>query len=174
MDKIASRYFAVINPILLEVENAPEQEVSLPIHPDRPEEKARKFTVRDKFYISASDAKELKKGEEIRLKDLYNIRILEIEDNIVHGVFVDFKRLLKKKIQWIPIDQAIRLKVYVPMELMDEHGNIVKDSMRIEHGYVESNVTMEKVGNIVQFERYGFCKLEKISDDGVEAVYAHN
>ncbi len=174
VDKIANRYFAVTNPILLEVENAPEREVSLPVHPDRPEEKTRKFTVGGKFYISASDAKELKRGEEIRLKDLYNIRILEIEDNIVHGAFVDFKRLLKKKIQWIPINQAIKLKVYVPMELIDEHGNIVKDSMRIERGYVESNVTMEKVGSIVQFERYGFCRLEKLSDDSVEAVYAHS
>ncbi|RLG63931.1 glutamate--tRNA ligase [archaeon] len=174
VDKIANRYFAVINPILLEVENAPEREISLPIHPDKPEEKVRKFTVGDQFYISALDAKGLKRGEEIRLKDLYNIKIVDFRDSVVRGVFVDFKRLLKKKIQWVPIDQAIKLKVYVPMELIDEHGNIVRESMKTEYGYVESNVTREKVGNIVQFERYGFCRLEKISKENVEAVYAHD
>ncbi|MEM4675276.1 MAG: glutamate--tRNA ligase, partial [Nitrososphaerota archaeon] len=87
LDPIAKRYFLVPDPILVEVEGAPELHVELPYHPSEPLGK-RSVHTGNKFYIPRKDVQGLKEGDVLRLKHLYNISIREVTKDSVKATFV--------------------------------------------------------------------------------------
>ena len=74
IDSITNRYFFVPNPVVLFVKNISEEKVCEPLlHPEHPKKGTRKLTAGNLFLISKSDYDLIKKGEEFRLKDLFNV-----------------------------------------------------------------------------------------------------
>ncbi|MGC9005274.1 MAG: glutamate--tRNA ligase [Candidatus Micrarchaeia archaeon] len=185
LDPSAKRFFFVKNPVLLEVENTKPGRVLLKDHPGS-EEKTRAFDITREFYISESDAKNLKKGEKIRLKDLFNIEIVEkskekipsCESSMacaqlctIKAKTVETKEMPPLKIHWLPKDEILPCRVLVPHDLFNEDGKYNKNSLVTDEGFCEKNVEKLNAGDIIQFERYGFCRLDKKGKE-MEFIYS--
>lgn len=146
IDKIANRYYFVENPVELEIKNMPKiKDVELNIHPDKKEK--RKLKV-GKIFISKEDFDNFK-GKEVRLLHLFNIKI----DNKGKCEFTSLDNKDIPKIQWV--SEGLKVK-------------ILMDNAKWINGLADSGISGIKVGDIIQFERNFFCKLDKINKDVYE------
>ena len=150
VDKTANRYFFIPNPIKIRVKNIPLRKVGIPLHPEHKEKKLREFSLSNTFYVDAEDFKKYH-GQEVRLKDLCNIKLGE------ESVFEGFGLKAIPKIQWLPAG-------YLPVRVM-KPGGLIK-------GYGELNLKKAKAGDVVQFERFGFVRIEK-TGQSIVAIFAH-
>jgi glutamyl-tRNA synthetase len=152
IDPQANRYFFVADPVEIEIENLPEErEVLIPKNPNTGEK--RVLLGEKVVYVSRDDFEKLN-GDNVRLKDFCNVILGK------RAKFVSYELLEAKKgrniIHWLPKSFSKKCKVL---------GD------RIWEGYAERGVEKE-VGRVVQFERFGFCKIEKANDE-IVAIYTH-
>lgn len=145
IDSIADRYFFVPNPMKIKV-SVDAKFVSAKIHPDRKD--MRKVPVTKFVYIDSEDFK-ANKGQEVRLKDLANVKLDKVAKTL------DSKDTSVQKLQWAPTSG-------VKVEIVMVDGSVV-------NGIGEPLVAKVKVGKIVQFERFGFARCEKKN----RFVFAH-
>jgi len=159
LDPVAPRYFFVPAPVLLTVKGAPEKEAKLHKHPGDEKMGFRTMKGSGTFYISRADADMLKVGDVFRLKDLYNVKVEAMGEDGLAGSYEGDAPLPEKKVQWVN-EQGIRASVMVPGDLLLENGGFNPYSMRIDEGLVEPDAGKLELGARVQFERYGFCRLD--------------
>ncbi len=150
IDKEANRYFFIPNPKRIVVKGLKTKKLNVPLHPEQ-KRGFRSFSLTETFYIDDKDF-EAYKGLEVRLKDLANIKL----GNISKYTGTELKAL--PKIQWVPAKN-------VPVRVLMPTGEI--------KGYGEVNLSKVKVGSEVQFERFGFVRIEKIVKSGINAVFTH-
>jgi glutamyl-tRNA synthetase len=159
LDPITRRLYFIPNPIRLIVHGTSPKEIKLKFHPqfDLGE---RSLKVGRVFYISEQDTCQLKKGEKIRLKGLYNIEIKRIAKEGIWGNHLSEKLLPGlKRIQWVPEDYT-RLEVLQPKEIFI-NNKYNDDSLKTITGYAEKEIEKIATNEIVQFERFGFCRIER-------------
>lgn len=156
LDPIANRYFFVPDPLELVVEGVPEvRRVEVPLHPSFLERGKRSIQVqweggKVKVRISRRDAHLLREGQVFRLMGLMNVRVRD------GGLeFAGFEVAPVPKIQWVS-EPSIEVRVLRP------EGE--------ERGLAEPSLLQEK-GQAVQFERYGFVKIESLQPPTV--IYTH-
>ena len=158
IDPVANRYFFVWDPVELEVEGAEPKIAKAPIHPTR--EGLREIPAGTKVWITKNDAESLKEGERLRLKDLYNIEVISILPLQVKFIGTDMDLVKKDKgriIHWAPLD-GLTVRVLSPEREFIGIG---------ERG-------MEKeVDKVVQFERFGFVRIDSVNGDEVVAYFTH-
>ncbi len=161
LDPISERYFFVSSPVKLKVISAPSMAVRLKKHPDK-ELGERVVETTEDFFISSKDAENLEKGTDFRLKDLYNVKLVEKGVDLV-AEFVGKEVGPGPKIQWVASNKnkPVHVKILVPQSLVDDSGSVIEDSLSFDEGYCESSCSELKEGQIVQFERYGFCRLDE-------------
>jgi len=140
----SNRYFFVRNPIRIKIKGAPKQQARLPLHPNIAKG-YRKFETAEQFYITKEDYEQLSEGKIYRLMNLLNFT--KNKELHFHSLKLNAK-LKAKLIHWLPCQQLIKTKV------------LLLDSNYAE-GLAEPNIKKLKEGSIVQFERFGFCKLIK-------------
>lgn len=169
LDPVAKRYFFVDNPVKLTVEDAPKLIVKLRHHPDA-ELGYREVRTGDKFYIPRGDLVET--NNLIRLKDLYNVKILEVGDDEAIGRFAgrDLQEGLSK-VQWTT-DQNVPIEVQVP-DLIYKDGRLNEHSLIVVKGYGEYACKELQVGEHVQFERFGFCRIDQKTESSIVACFTH-
>ncbi len=143
VDPVSKRYFFVPEPVKIDVEDAPRRTVTLALHPDN-KMGSRRITTSGVFYVPKGDAK-----GEFRLKDLYNIKMVRRGKAIYHGD--ELKDI--PKVQWVT-DENVKVKVLKPEGMVPGLG--------------EKDISTVKSGEIVQFERFGFCR----KDNGI-FVFCH-
>jgi glutamyl-tRNA synthetase len=173
IDPQCIRLFFVNDPVELHIKNiGSSNEIILKNHPNK-DFGFRKVKVSNSFYISGEDAVKLNVGDEIRLMELYNIKIVEIrsEDHskllIANSIGDELKQTIPK-IQWVAKDNIVPFKVMIARQLyIGEVYNI--DSLKISEGFAEAYVSTLKYGTIFQFVRFGFCRL----DENNTAIFAH-
>jgi glutamyl-tRNA synthetase len=157
LDPKVNRYFFVPEPVELQVKGVPEvREARIRLHPSFRERGERRIPVdwRDgvvRVWIPAKDAGTLKPGEVFRLMGLMNVRMVAGGE----GEFAGFEVAPVPKIQWVS-EPSLEVTVLKP------EG--------VERGRAEPALLEEKSA-MVQFERYGFVKIEGLHP--VLAVYAH-
>ncbi|MHA1506234.1 MAG: glutamate--tRNA ligase [Candidatus Asgardarchaeia archaeon] len=167
IDKKANRYFFINDPILISVKGLPfeEVEVKVPLHPDFKDRGFRKIRVsaykgETKLYITREDWGLLKEGDLIRLKEFMNIRI---KDKGKLLTTYDSKELKEKEIariiHWVPYEENVDVEVLMP-------------DGKIASGYGEIGISDAKVGDVVQFERFGFVKIHSV-EPKVFCYYGH-
>ncbi|ADG13488.1 glutamyl-tRNA synthetase [Methanocaldococcus infernus ME] len=158
IDKEAKRFFFVWNPVKMLVEGSEEREVKIRLHPEVDygyrvlKFKGSAYVVRD----------EMEEGRFYRLMELFNVVVEEVGD-IVKAKYHsdDFKEARKNKakiIHWIPTEETKRVKVLMP-------------DGEVKEGLAEINFNPE-VGEIIQFERFGFCRVDDVGDV-ITCCYAH-
>ncbi|HLC77469.1 MAG TPA: glutamate--tRNA ligase [archaeon] len=149
IDKTADRYFFIPNPKRITVKGLKIKKIMVPLHPEE-KHGFRSFALSNTFFIDDKDF-DAYKGLEIRLKDLCNIKLGNISE------FTSAELKAVPKIQWVPA-RHVSVRVVMPQ------GEI--------KGYGEPSLSKVKPGSIVQFERFGFVRLEKMGKT-IVAVFAH-
>ncbi len=158
IDPIANRYFFVWDPVELEIEGAEPKVAKAPLHPSRGG--MREIPAGTKVLVCRNDVDTLGEGERLRLKDLYNIRITSIQPLTAKFIGTDMDLVKKEKariIHWVPLD-GLRVKVLSP------DGEYT--------GAGERGIEKE-LGNVVQFERFGFVRIDSVRDDEIVAYFTH-
>ncbi len=165
IDPQCRRLFFVKDPVELQVLGAVSKEVVLRNHPNNIDLYVRKVQVSNSFYISREDALEFfNTGTEFRLIELFNVKIVEIKSDSQNQVFVaiqtgDEMKQSTPKIQWVAKEDAYPYKIIIARELYrGEEYN--KDSLEIVDGVAESFVSSLNRGTMIQFVRFGFCRID--------------
>jgi glutamyl-tRNA synthetase len=172
IEPVSIRVFFVKDPVELIILGASPREIILRNHPSL-DLGSRKIQVRHSVYISQADAIGLSPGNEMRLIELYNIRIDDIKKErekltIVGSYSGNEIKPDVAKIQWVAKDDARAFEILVPKELyLGENYNV--DSLEIWKGVCESYAAVLKPDSKVQFVRMGFCRI----DHSGLAIYTH-
>ncbi len=162
LDPKASRYFFVEDPVKLSIKGAPETHVKNPLHPSYKERGAREYTLTPDssgnitVYISKKDSEELSDGETIRFMNLFNVGIKK--DALgVSAEYVPGKILDVKKVQWVsePLEA----------ELVTPEGTV--------KGLCEKACSSVNIGEVIQFERVGFARLDSKSEGKMVFYFGH-
>jgi len=171
IDPIAKRYFFVPNPVHLIVTDAPKKTATISFHPRTSDLGSRTIQTKKSFFISASDVNELDSSSVFRLKDLFNVKVDTIEENSVIGSFAGEDLISDSlKIQWVT-EEYLPLMVLVPDVLM-KNGRFNEKSLTKVEGFAEPAVSKINNDEIVQFERFGFVRIEK-EHNHIHAFFTH-
>jgi glutamyl-tRNA synthetase len=170
IDPTARRYFFVKDPVKLVVEDAPSKEKSIGFHPTDKKLGSRIIKTGKTFFVPNADMEKIKTGDVFRLKDIFNVKIKEKNDTI----FAEYEgeELIPEsaKIQWTT-DNFVKMKVFVP-HLLFEGDKYNPDSLETVQGFAEKAVSSIKAGEVIQFERFGFVRIEN-TDNQVTGFFAH-
>lgn len=159
LDPAANRYYFVADPVRVEIKNAPDKIVTDSLlHPDKSEAKKYELDGKNLYvYIAGSDAKDLRKDDNVRLMHLFNIKITKIGEKYIEADYAGNDKDAKK-LHWVPANspRAI-LHVFGPVFQNDEFN---RNSLMVKEGLVEPYASNIQEGERVQFERMGFAILE--------------
>jgi glutamyl-tRNA synthetase len=158
LDPITPRYFFVPNPIMLEIQESPHVKVKLKNHPDK-ELGERDVITEGLFYVPRQDIESLNKDNIIRLLGLYNVKILSLSPTKIVGQYYgkDLKEDVKK-VQWVS-DGYIEFSVMITDQLL-LNNEFNKNSLKIIKGYAERACSKLKPNDMIQFMRFGFCRID--------------
>jgi len=172
LDAQSDRYFFVPEPFELKVKNVPKAfTAKLPLHPEHPERGFREYTVTPVgdeqaviFWIAKKDAANAEAGKIIRLMELFNVKVEQTKLYSVEAVFASaaYEEARKAKAQlihWIPVNGDVPCRVVMP------------DAAVIE-GIAESACERLKPNTVIQFERFGFVRVDEIAPK-LTVYYAH-
>jgi len=161
LDPAANRYFFVQNPIELTVRRIPEEYmVRLNLHPEYPERGFREYTIKPEgnehaaaFWVSKKDIDTTKTGSMIRLMELFNVKIEKVssysaEASFVSNAYEEAKKGKAPLIHWIPVGEDMPCQVVMPDAAMSE-------------GIAEKTCKQLKQNTVIQFERFGFVRIDK-------------
>ncbi|MCW3983257.1 MAG: glutamate--tRNA ligase [Candidatus Bathyarchaeota archaeon] len=171
LDASSNRYFFVAAPVELKVVGLPKAFVAkLPLHPEHPERGVRQYTISASgdekavsLWIAQKDAEAMLQDQTIRLMELFNIQIQSKTETCVTAAFAsesyeDVRKLKVQLIQWIPKGSEY------PAEVVQQDATVTK-------GYSELACKKLKPDDIIQFERYGFVRVDEVGEKLV-AYYA--
>jgi glutamyl-tRNA synthetase len=172
LDPTTDRYFFVHSPIELTVKQIPKTfKTRLHLHPDRPERGFREYTIEPQgddnsasFWVSKNDVDSSKIGNIIRLMELFNVEIEKVDAYSAQASFISesYEEVRKTKahlIHWIPVKEGMPCQVVMP-------------DATIAEGIAESTCKQLKPNNVIQFERFGFVRIDKVNTK-LAAYYAH-
>lgn len=171
LDPRANRYFFIDNPKRLRVYGVPDRfEAKIPLHPDDPDRGYRRFEVNPKdriveLWVSGRDMAGFKEGLEVRLKGLFNIKIEELSSDKVEAQYTtkEYEYAKERKLQlihWLLHNTSVATTVIMP------------DASEIK-GLSEELCAELKPDDIVQFERFGFVRIDRVEKDSLICYYAH-
>ncbi|MBI4150248.1 glutamate--tRNA ligase [Candidatus Woesearchaeota archaeon] len=148
----AYRYFFIEDPVEVVIEGAPmQEEIELDLHPNN-KKGGRWFRTHDKFYLAASDVETFKEGELYRLMDCLNFR--------KKGKKLVFDSLEYEKYK----ENGARIMHWLPAQKDLVEVEVVMDGYSVRKGLGEPGMKNIEVDQVVQLERFGFCRLD---DDSV-------
>jgi glutamyl-tRNA synthetase len=167
IDATTVRRSFVADPVRVDVDGYPFDlsHVTLPNHPDRPELGERTVVAGPSFYLARRDLA-AHVGEEIRLKDLVNVRLeggAMPAAGAVRATFTSRENRKLPRLQWVGVDGAL------PVDLLGVEGDHTR-------GLGESALSSAAPGDVVQFERVGFVRVETDWAPGstpLRVVYGH-
>jgi glutamyl-tRNA synthetase len=182
LDASSDRYFFVTDPIELKIINIPKVFTSkLPRHPEKPEQGFREYIITpDKdatanFWVSKKDEIHIEQGKIIRLMELFNIEItkvdkqatidaiepklMTIEAKYSSEAYEDARKIKAQLIHWIPKGTEF------PCEIILQNAQTII-------GFTENESKKIKPNTVIQFERFGFTRVDKVNQK-LLAYYAH-
>jgi glutamyl-tRNA synthetase len=170
LDPVSDRYFFVSEPTMLKVKYIPKIfRAKLPLHPEKPERGFREYTVTPNregavFWIAKRDADAAEVGNVLRLMELFNVKIESVNADSVEASFAseayeEARKAKAKLIHWIPKGEEYSCSVVMPDAAVNE-------------GVAESACKKLKPDAVIQFERFGFVRVDQ-NDARLTAYYAH-
>ncbi|EDO15846.1 hypothetical protein Kpol_507p8 [Vanderwaltozyma polyspora DSM 70294] len=188
IDPVCPRLTAVVDPVKihLEGEDAPQSaKVEMkPKHPKNPVVGEKKVVFYKDIVIDREDADSIEDGEEITLMNWGNAIITKKNAdgslNAKLHLEGDFKKT-KHKVTWLADTEDV-----VKVDLVDFDHLISKDKLEEDESFedfltpetefhtsaiADLNVKDMKVGDIIQFERKGYYRLDSLAADGKPYVF---
>lgn len=167
----ASRYFFVPDPKKIIVKDIPKPFITeIPLHPDHADRGFRTFQIKPKdgvsnFWVASKDVEKMKKGQVTRFMELFNIKIEGITKDAIKASFhskeyEEAKKVKAPLIHWLPENSDVKCQVMMP------------DASEVD-GLAEESCKDLEVGTIVQFERFGFVRIDSNGEGLVTAYYCH-
>lgn len=151
LDPISNRYFFIENPRKIKIKNAPMISSHAPLHPEHPEKGIRVIKTTGEFYVQDN----LEKNQNYRFMHLFNFR-----DSEFISVELD-PRLSAKMIHWLPAAKdLVNIEVIMP-------------DASIKKGLGEPLLKNVKCNDVVQYERFGFCRLDKKEKNKLRFYFTH-
>lgn len=171
VDAKANRYFFCNDPKKMEVRGLKKPfEAKIPLHPDYRKRGFRRFNVIPKkgvakLWISTSDFGRLRKGQNIRFMELFNVKVDKVEEKDAHSTFHSENMEIAKEtgaqlIHWLPEETNVPCQVVLP-------------DASITKGLAEAECKELKTNTIVQFSRFGFARIDNVKTNAVVAYYSH-
>ena len=149
IDPISPRFFFVGEPIEIVLDKVPKKTVKAPSFPDK--KIYRKIPITKKIFVDKIYFVQ-HKGKEVRLMHFCNI-ILDKKAKVTSVKLKDVP-----KIHWVS-SKNVKIRLVMP------------DANEVE-GLAEPDISKVKTDNTVQFERLGFCRVDKIKPQ-IVLYYAH-
>jgi glutamyl-tRNA synthetase len=170
IDPTAKRFFFINDPIELVVNDVPHTFMAkIPVHPDHPKKGFRVFEIvpidgKAKFLISKNDLNLIEGKNVIRFMDLFNFKVQKIGKTGVQAMFKgesyeEAKKLGGPLIHWLPVGSGVQCEVVMP-------------DASAAKGIAEDACKMLKPDEVVQFQRFGFVRVDEV-DGQLTAYYAH-
>jgi glutamyl-tRNA synthetase len=160
VDPVANRYFFVPDPIEITIGGAQKHTAHAMLHPGDAARGTRTLEFDGTVLIPKSEISP--EATMIRLKDLFNVKVTWDHDTpsftYAGDSLADARAAKARIIQWLPVQQAVPCKILTP------DGEMT--------GACEPQVKTE-LGNVVQFERVGFVKIDFVDAEGFRAYFTH-
>ncbi|GAB4310595.1 MAG: glutamate--tRNA ligase [Methanobacteriaceae archaeon] len=160
LEKEANRYFFVKDPVKLSIKNLPESAkgtIKRPLHPDFLDRGYRNIPFDGEVYLQRDD---LKEGKILRLMDAVNITFNDNEAIYHSTSFEDARKVKARIIHWIPVKHNLSSTMIMP------------DADALQ-GLAEPQCNELDVGDEVQFERFGFARLDEKENDQLKFYFTH-
>lgn len=167
IDPESVRLFIVFDPVKITVTNNHLTEIEISNHPQNNMGK-RQIKIDGNFYISGSDAKTLKIGDEIRLLELYNIRITKTGSEMEGEITDTSYKPDIPKIQWVSRKNPINIEVLIS-DVLFINDQFNENSLEVKQAITEQHYLELNVGAEIQFVRFGYCR----KDSANQAIYTH-
>jgi glutamyl-tRNA synthetase len=141
------------------------------LHPDKPERGFREYRIKPEgdgnsaaIWVSKKDMDASKIGNLIRLMGLFNIKIENVnvysaEASFISESYEEARKAKAQLIHWIPIGKNIPCQVVMP-------------DATVAEGIAESTCKQLKPNSKIQFERFGFVRIDKVNTK-LTAYYTH-
>ncbi|MFA5745486.1 MAG: glutamate--tRNA ligase [archaeon] len=166
LNDTSKRFFFIKDPVKLEVKGDINKEFDLEMHPSLSLGR-RDFISNGSYYLEKEDITSLKEGTLVRLMDNINF-IYDSKTkfgNFHSENYLKFKEYTEEKkiIHYLPVDdkQLVKATIFMP-----DH--------KMLSGLAEDNIYTLEIGEIIQFERFGFCRLDSITKDKETAKKIYN
>lgn len=170
IDPIADRYAFVADPVTMTVNGVDRcYHYDQPRHPSFAERGRRRIHVTPShgtvaILTAADDVTDVPHGTLLRLMGLFNVHVDSANGGEVSATFhseayVDAKNVGASLIQWVPVGLGVPTTVVMP------------DCTLVE-GVSEPSSAQLRRDHIVQFERFGFVRIDEVTDR-IVAYYAH-
>jgi glutamyl-tRNA synthetase len=172
LDPMSERYFFAQEPVEMTVDSVPKTfNVKLSLHPEHHDRGFREYTIKAegkdknvKLWVSKKDVNASKISSTIRLMELFNVKIekaniYSAEASFVSESYEEAKQTKAQLIQWILVGGDFPAQVVMP-------------DATVAEGIAEGTCKRLKTNSIIQFERFGFVRIDHISDK-LTAYYAH-
>jgi glutamyl-tRNA synthetase len=155
IDPAANRYMVVTEPVKISLKSSPAiKHVQEPLHPDFPERGKKKIPVNTQsVWISGQDFANLN-DRVFRLKGLGNIHLRGKEGYYTGNEVVREMQ----KVQWVS-EPNVKVKVVTPEKVLKGLG--------------EPDLAKLKPGALIQMERLGFGRIDKVTPKEVVVYFAH-
>jgi glutamyl-tRNA synthetase len=155
IDPIANRYMVVAEPVKISMKSAPLiTHAKEPLHPDFPERGRKKIPVRlESIWISGEDFSNLN-DKVFRLKGLGNVHLRGKEGYYTGNEIA--KEM--QKVQWVS-EPNVRVKIVTPEKTLKGLG--------------EPALAKLRPGDLIQMERMGFGRVDRVSPKEVVIFFAH-
>lgn len=167
IDPESIRLFIVFDPVKITVTNNNLTEIEISNHPQNNMGK-RQIKIDGNFYISGSDAKTLKIGDEIRLLELYNIRITKTGSEMEGEITDTSYKPDIPKIQWVSRKNPVNIEVLIS-DVLFINDQFNENSLEVKQAITEQHYLELNVGAEIQFVRFGYCR----KDSANQAIYTH-
>ena len=142
LDATSDRYFFVENPVDIEIKNKQStKEVEIKLHPEKNKTKTIKV---GKIINISNDDFQKNKNKEVRLMHLYNINLSKNLEELSECSSTENKQKIPK-LQWV--SNGVKTRVFMP-------NGVFKT------GLAEPTIKKLKQGDVIQFERFGFCRFD--------------
>lgn len=154
LDESAKRYFFIADneAVNVTIKDAPELQNELDLHPTN-NHGGRHMNTNSEFIMNKKDYDNFKDGQFIRFMDCLNFQVSNIKDKKFlydSTEHVKFKKVGDTIIHWLPkSDNLIKTEIFMP------------DATTLK-GHSEPAIKSLEEGDVIQFERFGFCRLDKI------------
>ncbi|MBN1390286.1 MAG: glutamate--tRNA ligase [Candidatus Thermoplasmatota archaeon] len=166
IDGGARRFFFVPSPMLITFKHESVLNAAIPYHPQRPElgMRAHRVLPEDgsvRLYVPEKDIMGSGDGSLIRLKDLCNVRLVDICRGVGEFAGNDISSVKEERgkiVQWVGTRSP-------PMEIYTPEGETL---IGLAEEGIEKEVTP---GEIVQLERIGYCRV--FFNNGLKANMTH-